>query len=77
MISAIGRSAWSGTADARPKRSSIPTQVCTQESDYAPATGDAGVYDVVDTDIQERIERFTKELLLFAEHLRGLRTAAG
>ena len=56
---------------------SIPTQVCTQDSDFAPELGDAGFYDVVDTDIQERIERFAKELLLFAEHLRGLRTAAG
>jgi len=55
---------------------SIPTQVCTQESDYAAAPGDAGFYDVVDTDIVERIERFSKELLLFAEHLRGLRAVA-
>lgn len=55
---------------------SIPTQVCTRDSDYTPAPSDAGFYDVVDTDIQERIERFTRELLLFAEHLRDLRAAA-
>jgi azobenzene reductase len=55
----------------------IPTQVCTRDSDFAPEPGEAGVYDVVDTDIQERIERFAKELLLFAEHMRDLRAAAG
>jgi len=55
---------------------SIPTQVCTRESDYAAEPGDSGFYDIVDTDILERIERFAKELLLFAEHMRGLRAAA-
>ena len=55
---------------------SIPTQVCTQDSDYAPAPGDVGFYDVVDIDIQARIERFAKELLLFATHMRGLRAEA-
>lgn len=55
---------------------SIPTQVCTRESDYADTAGESGLYDVVDPDIRERIERFAKELLLFAEHMRDLRAAA-
>lgn len=56
---------------------SIPTQVCTRESDFAAEPGEAGFYGVVDTDILQRIERFARELLLFAEHLRDLRSAAG
>ena len=55
---------------------SIPTQVCTRESDYAAEPGESGFYEIVDSDIQERIARFAKELLLFAEHMRGLREAA-
>lgn len=55
---------------------SIPTQVCTQESDFTADPGDSGFYDIVDTDIEARIERFSKELRLFAEHMRGLRAAA-
>ena len=55
---------------------SIPTQVCTQDTDYAAELGDSGFYDIVDADIAERVERFAKELLLFAEHMRGLRAAA-
>ncbi|MHA1601336.1 MAG: NADPH-dependent FMN reductase [Alphaproteobacteria bacterium] len=56
---------------------SIPTQVCTQDTDYAAEPGQSGFYDIVDTDITERVERFAKELLLFAEHMRGLRAVAG
>ncbi len=55
---------------------SIPTQVCTRESDYSAEPGASGFYDIVDADILERSERFAQELLLFAEHMRGLRAAA-
>jgi NAD(P)H-dependent FMN reductase len=58
---------------------SIPTQVCTRVSDYAEEPGSSGYYEVMDKEILDRIERFANELLLFAQHLRGLRTdpAAG
>jgi NAD(P)H-dependent FMN reductase len=54
---------------------SIPTQVCTRDSDYADEPGSNGFYQIIDADIQERIGRFAKELLLFAEHMRHLRAA--
>jgi NAD(P)H-dependent FMN reductase len=52
---------------------SIPTQVCTRVSDYADEPGASGFYEIIDREILERIERFASELLLFAQHLRGLR----
>lgn len=54
---------------------SIPTQVCTRDSDYATEPGSTGFYEIIDADIQERLGRFTQELLLFAEHMRHLRAA--
>jgi azobenzene reductase len=49
----------------------IPTQVCTAEADFRLAA--PGRYEVADAGIGQRIERFSLELLLFAEQLRGLR----
>jgi len=53
----------------------IPTQVCTRDSDYSAAPGSNGFYEIIDADIQARIRRFASELLLFAEHMRHLRAA--
>jgi NAD(P)H-dependent FMN reductase len=51
----------------------IPTQVCTQEADFAGEPGEDGLYAVTDPDIQARIARQADQLLLFAKHLGALR----
>ena len=51
----------------------IPTQVCTQEADFAGAPGEDGLYAVTDPDIEARIARQADQLLLFAKHLGALR----
>ena len=51
----------------------IPTQVCTQETDFAGEPGEDGLYTVTNSDIEARIARQADELLLFARHLGALR----
>jgi azobenzene reductase len=51
----------------------IPTQVCTQETDFSDDADGDGLYEVSDPDILARIERFADELVLFARHLAALR----
>ena len=51
----------------------IPTQVCTQEADFAPEPGEDGLYAITEPDIQARIARQADQLLLFARHLGALR----
>jgi len=51
----------------------IPTQVCTQEADFAGAPSEDGLYAVTDPDIEARIARQADQLLLFAKHLGALR----
>lgn len=48
----------------------IPTRVCTKEEDYR--TTDSS-YELADADIKKRVERFAKELLKYAEHLKTMR----
>ena len=51
----------------------IPTQVCTQETDFSDDPDGDGLFEVSDPDILTRIERFADDLVLFARHLAALR----
>jgi azobenzene reductase len=49
----------------------IPTQVCTQRGDYREST--EGTYQLESEDVLHRVERFSNELLLFADQCRAAR----
>jgi azobenzene reductase len=50
----------------------IPAQVCTSERDYAELSDRL---EIVSPDILRRVERFTSELIMFAQLFRHLRAA--
>jgi NAD(P)H-dependent FMN reductase len=52
----------------------IPTQVCTGSGDYSPAANGT-VYQLTSQEIADRIERFARELLIFAQSLRVIRSS--